>query len=140
MPLSNQNGGSLRSRVARLTSPELLALHTASVVVVPGIEGALLVPVKLILNYVFGTTAYVDHGGNLRFVSESFAVTWAQFGSAGFWDADVSRFEAYAVGTNSGTVSDSVGDGLMLNQDTANPSGGDGTVIATVSYFAVPVS
>ena len=130
----------IRSMVATLTSAELLALHTASVVVVPGVAGSLLVPVKLMLDYVFETAAYVDHGGNLRLVSERWAVTWAQFGSAGFWDAAESRFQAYSIGTNSGTIGGTVGDGLMLNQDTANPTGGDGIVVATVFFFVVPVS
>lgn len=133
--------------VTTLTSAQLLAIHTTPVQVVaaPG-AGKMILPLQLMLNYTFVTTAYTDGGGNLTVYPNGAAADyWWRRASTGFWTLTASQLVTYGGGTAS------VGAGiipaapysnvsLLINNDTANPTLGDGTLTVVIVYVVCSVA
>lgn len=132
-------------KVARVTlsSAQVLAIKTTGVNVVPAPgTGLAISPVLWTINYTFNTTPYTDGGGSLGLFWGTGGVgVGATITTAGFWDQSVSRY-AQANAFSRGAVSDSqvANKPATVQQTTANPTGGDGTVTVTVAYMVVPVS
>lgn len=130
-----------------LSSAQILASHTTGVNVVaaPG-AGFALIPTEMVLNYTFATTAYTDGGGNLQLqwgTTGGQAVTNSTIPTAALWAQTHSTvaFRANMAVTTALNLATTVANQpLAAQQDTANPTLGDGTVTVTVAYLVVPVS
>lgn len=136
--------GPILSASVTLTSAQVLASFTTAVTIVPAPgAGLALVPISLILNYQFKTTAYTDNGGklNLYWGNPAGQSTVMGVTTSGFWASSVSRFDPIVSLTLGSQNASAVANlPLSVKQDTANPTLGDGLVAVTVAYMVVPVS
>lgn len=129
-----------------LTSANLLAIATTGInlVAAPG-SGFALVPINWIANYTFVTTQYTDHAGAL--ILQWGTTGGLQVGSggittAGLWDQTHSTYvQAGGLTRGAANVSTQIGNQpLAIQQNTASPTGGNGTLTATISYYVVAVA
>lgn len=140
MPDVNTSGvAPLQAVSVTLTSTQVLALHTTPVTVVGGQPGQALIPLWSVWDYVAGTTAYTDGGGNIQLFTPV-AATWVAFASAGFWDQATSQGKSEVSSAAGFAIASISGAALRVQQATANPTLGNGTVTVTVLYAVVAVS
>lgn len=137
-------GGGVQVATQVVGSAAVLDLKNTPVVVVPGTLARVTVVVGVCLNYIFGSVPYTDHGGNIR-VATSLASNPSDISSAsayslagaGFWDQATSQSEpqGYGITQASFALTDLSGQDVVIGQDTANPTLGDGALLVTVAYF-----
>lgn len=132
--------GPILSASVTLTSAQVLAIFTTPVTIVPAPgAGLAIVPVFVAYNYTFGGTAYTDGGGNLQLQIGTIPAFGA-FATVGFWDQAVSKITVQTTQRSVQNVSAWANKAMQVSQNTANPTGGNGTVTVTVAYMVVPVS
>lgn len=120
-----------------LSSAQLLSIFTTPVTIVPAPgAGLAIVPVSLALNVQFKGTPYVDHAGSL--VLGAGGISFLTQSTAGFWDQGSSRNFFGAVANTVQASSAWANQPMTLFQNTANPTGGNGTMAVTLSYLVAP--
>lgn len=129
--------GGMQVAVVPISSAEVKALFTTPVILVPGVADRIIVVCSATLAYIAGGTPYTDHGGNIMVETETDEFEWLTQAGAGFWDQAASQFFLNAgVGAfGPGAVTDAAGLGVILTEDTANPTAGDGTLVVTLAYY-----
>ncbi len=129
-----------------LTSAQLLALHDTAVKLIDGVVGKAILVTAWSVTYRAGATPYTDHGGSLQlfidFNGFGASVTSMGLATVGLWDQPVDALypdnPAGLGGYGTQTpVSHVSGKELDLWQDTANPTGGDGTLTVEVWYVLI---
>jgi hypothetical protein len=126
-----------------LTSAQVLALFTTGITIVPAPSAGLaIIPVSASANYTFVSTQYTDGGGALLLRWTTGAAQAATLGAtAGFWDQAASTYMANNSLTRAPIALTSVaGRPLVVQQGTANPTLGNGTVTITVAYLVMVVA
>jgi len=126
-----------------LTSAELLAIFTTPIqlVAAPGV-GKVVVPITIALSYRYNTIAYTDNGGDIIIMPNGGGAPqdWASaaFHGVNFWTKTTHQFRAqgYSLAIVAAGLLSSAYDNkaLMIANDTANPTLGNGTIIVTVNY------
>lgn len=123
-----------------ITSAQILAIHTTPVTIVaaPG-TGRTIIPMWVLAEYVFVTTAYTDGGGNLEFnVASNLSVSMGA--TAGFWDQNQGRRKLYPLpAIVNDTTSATTNQPLTITNTVANPTLGDGTMVVTAAYYVATV-
>lgn len=132
--------GPILSASVTLTSAQVLAIFTTPVTVVPAPGAGLqAIPLAAVYDYTFVSTAYTDNGGNLGIKTGGSALFGSfDFATSTFWTATASRIVTRIGNLNTGATNPNLS--LVVQQDTANPTLGNGTVTVTVAYMVVPVS
>lgn len=129
-----------------ISSAQILALATTGVVLVPAVTGQAIIPVDFSLDYIAGSTAYTDNGGNLAIataasVTSGATGTWFSAASAGFWDQTTSQAKIGTIGGAIGAAVASLNGMLVrIRQTSANPTIGNGTMTVTITYRLVALS
>jgi len=118
-----------------------LATPVQLVACTPGEE--CIVPLMMSVSYLFGTTPYTDHGGNLHIgsgkVGSLMFNDWSTggVGTAGFWDQteDVSILggNSFGLGIDAVSAWATNGGDLWIVADN-NPTGGDGEIYIDITY------
>jgi len=138
-------GGGVQVVTVPLDSADILDIFNTPVILVAGTPGTMTVVVGVSLVYLAGVTPYTDHGGSLV-VGDATGTTfdWADVTTAGFWDQATSQAFIPQPNTVFGALTAALAgvDGLdvVLQQSTANPTLGDGTLSVTVAYFSAPTT
>jgi hypothetical protein len=142
-PPPEGGGGSqpISSATVTLTSEQLLDIMATPILVLasPG-AGKAIIPILCVFNYTAGADPYVDGGGNLEvdWGNEGDVLLFA-FASGGFWDQADSQVnvEVPAGGVQANNaVTLATDQAVYVTNETASPTGGDGTVTVTL-YYAV---
>lgn len=146
---SNQPGGGsqpVQTSIVTLTSMQLLSIFTTPVqlIAAPG-ANKVIVPMRCAQVFNPVTTPYTDHGGDLILgIGTINAAFWEFDGiaTAGFWDQATKQLnsdQGGGIGPSTGALSDWANQPVIAGQDTANPTGGDGTVTFTTYYVVLDV-
>jgi hypothetical protein len=129
-----------------LSSAEILALGTTPLIIVPP-QGALIVPVLAVFEYIFGTTDYTPGATNSKlaigFELTSGALFNFAFPAAGAnsWNLVSPNGGAAGLALADGSENDIFGRALVVTtSDGANPTGGDGTMLVAVLYYNITPS
>jgi hypothetical protein len=139
------SGSVLQKASVTLSSAQILTIFTTPVNVIPapptGMTNILL---SATLNYLFGGTAYTDGGGHLLFRYNGVPQVNATAGfttGVNFWTGAV---DAYGMlpGTSFGgiPVVRVESQPIAIQQDTANPTLGNGTIVVTANFITVTAS
>lgn len=134
---------SVRIVTVRVSSAEILALHSLPVEVVPSPgAGLVIVPLRTLYAYAFGTHAYSAPGTVALFTAPAASGFQSDEGTGTLLGLSASRV-AFS-GTSQSPVSNvpSMFDGaaLQLWAASSDPTGGDGTLTVTVGYLLSPIS
>lgn len=101
----------------------------------------MILPIVMSANYTFVTTQYTDHGGALNLIASGASHVWNGMTTVGIWDQTASQVRALPLSQSATTAASQLANkAVIVQQSTANPTGGDGTVTVTVLYIVVPVS
>lgn len=121
-----------------LTSAQLLAIFTTPVTLVaaPG-AGLAHIPIHANCVYVAGGTPYTDHAGSINVAVGTLG--FLQKVTAGWWDQAASQVIYMPLaGQQLQPVSSWANQAITIAQTTANPTGGNGTALITVTYVTIP--
>ena len=132
-----------------VTSAEILDLANTDVVLVPGEAGFVAIVTAVAVSYLAGGTPYTDNDGAIvvaiRPVSNPTAPqAAASFPTVGLWDQATDQLVGQPYGSwpspfsPPSPASDFSGRDVILYDDTANPSAGDGTLSVTLAYILAP--
>lgn len=138
------NGFGFSVASVTLSSAQVLAIFTTPITVVaaPG-AGLMVLPTAALFNYTFVSTAYTDGGGSLFLYYGSNAGTAAtsSMATSGFWTLTHSAAtQSTIINHSNAAVTALANQPLVLQQNTANPTLGNGTLTVTVAYAVVPIS
>lgn len=122
-----------------IPSSQVLTIFTTPVTLVPAPgPGLAILIVNGVVNYTYKGTAYTDHTGNLVMFTGSLGLL--QAATAGFWDQTVSKQMTFAQGGTVQSTSGWANQPITLQQSVANPTGGNGTLLASVFYMVTAAS
>lgn len=124
-----------------ISSAQILDIKNTPVTIVAGVAGNAIMPVLVLFAYIAGGTPYTDGGGFLTIATGAVGgiQDWFSITTAGWWDQAASQiFTPGAAPSSSGATASYAGVDLVLGQDTAAPTLGNGTLKVTVAYFLAP--
>jgi hypothetical protein len=131
-------GGGVQVATVPISSAQILDLANTPVTLIPGVAGNFINVTGAAIAYVAGITPYLDGGGSLDIAIANQAI----FGvtGAGFWDQATSQAAAQGYGGQlpAGASSGYAGVDVSVYEDTAAPTGGNGTLLVSLSYFLAP--
>lgn len=144
-------GGGAQVVTVPISSAQILDLANTPVTLIPGVAGFVTVVNGLALAYVAGLVPYLDGGGNITVATPeagfpgSYVGPWGQLPSAGFWDQAIDEVAVQGCGEPTSTLTQTLigtsvvaGQDVVLYQDAANPTLGNGTLQVSLSYFLAP--
>ena len=130
--------------VITLTSAQILTLHTVPVLVIAAAGAGMgIFPYKIVANYIAGATAYTDGGGGLGLTNGSGGGNALQIinATAGFWDQATSQVVHSGAPVRAGQAVSSIANtAIYIEQDTANPTLGTGTLKLTIYADVLAIS
>lgn len=135
--------GGIRTASITLTSAQLLAIFTTPVTIVPAPgAGLAVIPTgSWTFDYIAGSTPYTDGGGALIFQWGSANGVGYTLTTLGWWNQATSQTKIAGSGQSTARGSAAIANQpLVVAQNTANPTLGNGTVTITGRYYLVAVS
>ncbi len=134
--------GGASTIVVPINSAQILDLVNTPVTLISGVPGFVTVVQGFAVTYIAGITPYTDHGSNIFIENADHDFGWGGQATSGFWDQATSQTVVWssssAVQATQAAVADVAGDNTILSCSVANPTGGDGTLLVTLSYFLSP--
>jgi hypothetical protein len=134
--LASGGGGSVTTNKIPISSAELLAMNVTPKVLVAA-QGAntLIVPINLVMRYNYGT---IDYATNLGIIlDEAGGLFTTTFTNALSGSSTKLISKAVIPTTSVSPTSLNVNQSLKLTVGTGNPTAGDGTVDAYITYIVV---
>lgn len=135
--------GSLMQVTVPVSSAELLAIFTTPKTLVAAAgSGFALIPTFVFCEYIFGTTAYTDHGGALNVKVGTSNISFNVVTTSGWWDQITNQGSLWSDGSGGtkSALANYANKAILLSQTVANPTLGDGTLAVTINYISVPLT